>query len=63
MIISERVPMYVVIIHHWQEATAERAQSLAAVLQVAAFDARLRLIGKGPAVVATFGEPTRRRPC
>ncbi len=49
--------MYVVIIHHWQEATAERAQSLAAVLQVAAFDARLRLIGKGPAVVATFGEP------
>ena len=49
--------MYVVTIHRWQEATAERAQALAAVLQVAVFDARQRLVGNGPAVVATFAEP------
>ncbi len=49
--------MYVVIIHYWQEVTAERAQALATALQVTAFDARQRLVGKGPAVVATFAEP------
>jgi hypothetical protein len=49
--------MYVVIIHHWQEVTAELAQELAAVLKVTAFDARQRLIGNGPAVVATFAAP------
>ena len=48
--------MYVVIIHHWQEASAEQTQALTAVLRVAAFDARQRLFGRGPAVVATFAE-------
>jgi hypothetical protein len=48
--------MYVVIMHHWQEASAQQTQALAAVLQVTAFDARQRLFGRGPAVVATFAE-------
>jgi hypothetical protein len=48
--------MYVVTIHHWQEATTELAQALADALKVTAFDARQRLVGNGPAVVATFAE-------
>lgn len=49
--------MHAVVIHHWQEATPELVQKLAAVLEVTAFDARQRLIGKGPVVVASFAEP------
>jgi hypothetical protein len=37
--------------------TPELAQKLATVLGVTAFDARQRLVGKGPAVVAIFADP------
>jgi len=49
--------MYIVIIHHWREVTPELAQKLATVLRVTAFDARQRLVGKGPVVVASFADP------
>jgi len=49
--------MHVVAIHHWQEATPELAQKLAGVLGVTVFDARQRLVGKGPAVVGSFADP------
>lgn len=48
--------MHVVVIHRWQEETPELAQGLAAALEVTAFDARQRLIGGGPAVVASFAD-------
>lgn len=49
--------MHVVVIYHWQEVTPELAQKLATVLGITAFDARQRLVGKGPAVVASFADP------
>jgi hypothetical protein len=48
--------MYVVVIHH-HDATAELAETLAAVMQVTVFDARQRLVGKGPTVVASYADP------
>lgn len=53
--------MHLVVIHRWLEVTAERAQALAAALEVTAFDARQRLIGGGPAVVASFADPHQAR--
>jgi hypothetical protein len=53
--------MHVVAIHGWQEETAELAQALATALEVTAFDARQRLIGGGPAVVASFADPHQAR--
>lgn len=48
--------MHVVVIHGWQEETAELAQSLAVALGITVFEARQRLIGGGPAVVASFAD-------
>ena len=48
--------MFVVAIYGWQEETAELVQALASALGVMAFEARQRLIGGGPAVVASFAE-------
>lgn len=53
--------MHVVVIHRWPEVTAELAQALAAALEVTPFDARQRLIGAGPAVVASFADPHQAR--
>ena len=53
--------MHVVVIHGWQEETAELAQALAAALGITAFEARQRLIGGGPAVVASFADPHQAR--
>lgn len=46
--------MFVVIIHNEQGLSTEREQRLAAALQVTQFDARQRLTGDGPRVIATF---------
>jgi hypothetical protein len=48
--------MQVVAIHGWQEETPALAQALAAALGVTAYEARQRLIGGGPAVVACFAD-------
>jgi hypothetical protein len=49
--------MHVVVIHGWQEETAELVQALAVALGITVFEARQRLIGSGPAVVASFADP------
>lgn len=49
--------MHVVVIHGWGEETAELAQTLANALGVMVFEARQRLIGGGPAVVASAADP------
>jgi hypothetical protein len=48
--------MFVVAIYGWQEETGELAQTLAGALGIMAFEARQRLIGGGPSVVASFAE-------
>ena len=48
--------MHVVVIHGWREETAELAQTLATALGIMVFEARQRLIGGGPAVVASFAD-------
>lgn len=53
--------MHVVAIHGWQEETPSLALSLAAALGVTAYEARQRLIGGGPAVVASFADPPQAR--
>lgn len=53
--------MQVVVIHGWQEETSSLAQVLAAALGVTAYEARQRLIGGGPAVVASFADPPQAR--
>ena len=47
--------MFVVAIYGWREETPELVQALAAALGIMAFEARQRLIGGGPSVVASFG--------
>lgn len=48
--------MFVVAIYGWREETAEMAQVLAAHLGIMPFEARQRLIGGGPSVVAGFAD-------
>jgi len=48
--------MHVVVIHGWQEETAELVQDLAAALGIMPYEMRQRLIGGGPAVVANFAD-------
>lgn len=49
--------MHVVAIHSWKEETAELVQALAGALGITVFEARPRLIGGGPSVVARFADP------
>lgn len=53
--------MFVVAIYGWREETPEMAQVLAGALGIMAFEARQRLIGGGPAVVASFAEQQQAR--
>jgi hypothetical protein len=48
--------MHVVAISTWKEETPELVQALARVLGITAFEARPRLMGSGPAVVASFAD-------
>ncbi len=49
--------MHVVVIFGWKEETPELVRSLADALGVTVFEARQRVIGGGPAVVASFSDP------
>jgi len=51
--------MHVVAIHGWREETAKLVQALSVALGCTIFEARQRLIGGGPAVVAGFADPHR----
>lgn len=48
--------MFIVVIHGWQDATTELAQTLGTALGVTAYEARQRLICGEPAVVACVGD-------
>jgi hypothetical protein len=48
--------MHVVAISSWKEETTELAQALANALGITAFEARPRLMGSGPAVVASLAD-------
>jgi hypothetical protein len=49
--------MHVVVIHGWQAETAELTRTLADALGLTIFETRQRMIGGGPAVVASFADP------
>jgi len=51
--------MHVVVIHRWQGEGAELAQAVARALGITVFEVRQRMIGGGPAVVASFADPLR----
>jgi hypothetical protein len=48
--------MFVVAIYGWREETPEIVQALAGLLGIMVFEARQRLIGGGPSVVASFAD-------
>lgn len=49
--------MHVVAISSWKEETEKLIQALAGALGITAYEARQRMIGGGPAVVASFADP------
>lgn len=53
--------MFVVAIYGWQEETPDLAQALADALGIMVFEARQRLIGGGPSVVASFADHQQAR--
>jgi len=48
--------MHCVVIYGWKAATPELVQALSEALGITAFEARQRLVGNGPAVVANFAD-------
>jgi len=55
------VYVFVVAIYGWREETPELAQALAGALGIMVFEARQRLIGGGPSVVASFADQQQAR--
>ena len=53
--------MYVVAIYGWRAETPEMVQALAGALGIMAYEARQRLIGDGPSVVASFADQQQAR--
>lgn len=53
--------MFVVAIYGWREETPEMAQALAGALGTTVFEARQRVIGGGPSVVASFADQKQAR--
>jgi len=51
--------MHVVAICHWKQESDELVQALAGTLGITAYEARPRILGNGPAVVASFADPQR----
>src|ERR1035438_898388 len=49
--------MHVVAICNWKEESAELVQTLAGALGITVYEARPRMFGNGPAVVASFADP------
>lgn len=48
--------MHVVVICNWKEESAELVQALAGALGITVYEARQRMFGIGPAVVASFAD-------
>jgi len=48
--------MHVIVISSWKEETPQLVQALASSLGITVFEARPRMIGNGPAVVASFAD-------
>ena len=51
--------MHVVVIFGWKEETPEFVRSLSDALRATVFEARQRIVGGGPAVVASFSDPAQ----
>ena len=51
--------MHVVVIKTWKEVTDNLVQSIAAVLGNTAYEVRQRLIGNGPAIMASYADPRK----
>jgi hypothetical protein len=49
--------MHVVVIHGWKEECAELVQAIAVASGMTAYEARQRMIGGGPSLLASFAEP------
>jgi hypothetical protein len=49
--------MHVVAICNWKGESAELVQTLASILGITVYEARPRMFGGGPAVVASFADP------
>jgi hypothetical protein len=49
--------MQVVALYGWQDVSTELVQALAAAVGITAYEMRQRLLGDGPAVVASFADP------
>lgn len=49
--------MHVVVTHSWQKEVTELVDAVAGALGIAVFEARQRMSGNGPAVVASFADP------
>ncbi len=49
--------MHVVAVCGWKDESPDRLQALAASLVITLYEARQRIIGGGPAVVASFADP------
>jgi hypothetical protein len=51
------VAVHAVVIPGWKEETAELAQAISNALGITVFEARQRMIGGGPTVLASFADP------
>lgn len=51
--------MYLVAIHHWQQETAEVAEIVATALNILVFEARQKIVGGEPVVIASFADQNR----
>lgn len=51
--------MHLVVIHGWQEVSSELVESLSAALGIIPFEARQKLLGGGPSVLASFADQGR----
>lgn len=51
--------MQIVAVHNWQKEEAEVAKTIAAALGTVVFEARQKISGGGPAVIASFADPQR----
>ena len=48
--------MYLVAVHHWQQEEAVVTGAIAAALNILVFEARQKITGGGPAVIANFAD-------
>jgi hypothetical protein len=53
--------MHVVVMHAWKEASDDVVQGVSRTLGITVFEARQRMVGGGPVVVAGFADPNQAR--